>query len=86
MSQYNIYTQEVIDLLKQKGLDYSTHKEIIKQKMFKEGIYRGNHDCKVYFNDDNVKALKIIQKDEYEQHMDEEKPLKKESLGYAGGG
>jgi hypothetical protein len=66
---------EVIAVLKTKGFDYSAHREAIALQLFDEGIYNGNWDSSTDLNDPELKDLRCIQEDEYDQSMPEdEKP------------
>ncbi|HET8688950.1 MAG TPA: hypothetical protein VFM18_20260 [Methanosarcina sp.] len=65
--------QELIQQLKEFGSDYSKYELKIAEKMFENGILRGRWDTVVHFDD--KPSLRIINDDEYEQHMDDdEKP------------
>ena len=72
---------EVVKALLEHGLDYTAKREEIAQ-LFDDYLYNGNWDCSTDF-DDGTPDLRLIQEDEYDQHMlDDEKP---ETLTYAAG-
>lgn len=72
---------EVILALQKEGYDYS-HKRAEIAQLFDEQLYHGNWDCTTDF-DDGTPDLRLIQEDEYDQHMDlEDKP---DTLTYAAG-
>lgn len=71
---------EVIAALQEHGLDYTTKRDHIAQ-LFSEYLYNGNWDCCTDF-DDGTPDLRLIQEDEYDQHMDDDKP---ETITYAAG-
>ncbi|HET8686079.1 MAG TPA: hypothetical protein VFM18_05365 [Methanosarcina sp.] len=62
--------QELVQQLKEIGLDYSKYELQIAEEMFENGILRGLWDTVVHFDD--KPSLRIINEDEYEQHMDED--------------
>lgn len=54
------------------GMDYSSKREEIANE-FWTVLWDGNYDTTLYF--DNIQSIRLIQEDEYDQHMDdEEKP------------
>ena len=72
---------EVIAALQKHGLDYTAKRDHIAQ-LFSEYLYNGNWDCTTDFEDGTL-DLRLIQEDEYDQHMDnDDKP---ETLTYAAG-
>lgn len=64
------------DVKAETGLDYSEHRELIATQLYEEGLYNGNWGSSTDLEDPNLKDLRLIQEDEYEQSMDEddEKP------------
>jgi hypothetical protein len=72
---------EVIKALQEHGLDY-THKRDDIAQLFEEYLYNGNWDCTTDF-EDGTPDLRLIQEDEYDQHMDDD--LKPEPIVYAAG-
>ena len=68
-------TQEIIDLLNDKeNLDYSSKFNAIS-KDIENYVLNGSWDHTIDLDDDNLPSIRIIQEDEYDQHMDdEEKP------------
>lgn len=72
---------EVIKALLETGLDYSAKREEIA-RLFYDQLYNGNWDCTTDF-DDGTPDLRLIQEDEYDQHMDDDD--KPETLTYAAG-
>jgi len=72
---------EVIKALLKEGLDYSAKREDIA-RLFDEQLYNGNWDCTTDF-EDGTPDLRLIQEDEYDQHMDDE--VKPEPITYAAG-
>lgn len=72
---------QVIKALLEHGLDYSHKREAIAQ-LFDDYLYNGNWDCSTDF-DNGTPDLRLIQEDEYDQHMeDEDRP---DTLTYAAG-
>lgn len=54
------------------GLDYSSKREEIANE-FDTVLWDGNYDTTLHF--DNIQSIRLIQEDEYDQHMDDdEKP------------
>lgn len=72
---------QVIKALLEEGLDYSAKREDIA-RLFDEQLYNGNWDCTTDF-EDGTPDLRLIQEDEYDQHMDDE--VKPESITFAAG-
>jgi len=72
---------QVIKALLEEGLDYSSKREDIA-RLFDEQLYNGNWDCTTDF-EDGTPDLRLIQEDEYDQHMDDD--LKPESITFAAG-
>lgn len=72
---------QVIKALFEEGLDYSAKREDIA-RLFDEQLYNGNWDCTTDFGD-GTQDLRLIQEDEYDQHMDDE--IKPESITFAAG-
>ena len=65
-------TDDLIEQLKDLGHgDYSAHRLSIATKLFEKGIWDGNYDSKIFF-EDGLPGLRLIQEDEYDQSMDEE--------------
>ncbi len=66
------HADDVIRLLAQDGLDYSNgavREEIARA--YDEGQFEGNWDVTTDFGVEGLRELRIIQEDEYEQHMDD---------------
>lgn len=63
---------EIIEALLQDGKDYSKHRDQIALEGFENGLLQGNWDTSVHLQDDNLQDLRIINEDEYDQHMDED--------------
>jgi hypothetical protein len=76
--------EEVITALKGRGLDYSSHRDTIALQLFDDGLLRGNWDVTTELNDPELKDLRAIQEDEYDQHMDyaDDKPEYDEQVCY----
>ena len=72
---------EVIKALLAEGYDYTAKRDDIA-RLFDDYLYNGNWDCSTDF-DDGTPDLRLIQEDEYDQHMDDED--KPETLTYAAG-
>ena len=72
---------EVIKALLEEGHDYTAKREEIA-RLFNEQLYDGNWDCTTDFGD-GTPDLRLIQEDEYDQHMDDD--LKPESITFAAG-
>ena len=70
---------QVIKALLEEGLDYSAKREDIA-RLFEEQLYNGNWDCTTDF-EDGTPDLRLIQEDEYDQHMDDD--LKPEYITFA---
>lgn len=67
--------QELVDELLTKGFDYSKHLNTIAEQLFDRGIFNGNWDSSTDLGDPELRDLRAIQEDEYDQHMDDdEKP------------
>jgi hypothetical protein len=65
---------EVIKAMQRMGHDYSAHRDRIALELFENGVWDGNYDSTIEF-EDGLPALRLIQEDEYDQSMDEdEKP------------
>lgn len=60
---------ELISALLAKGYDYSEYREQIAREAFDEGLFSGNWDVLVSI--DGEDDLRLINEDEYDQHMDE---------------
>lgn len=80
-------TQTLIDELRQKlGIDFSAGKDELKSLVHSQGD--GNWDNSTDFDPSlNLRDIRVIQEDEYDQSMDEdddrpEEPLFFGSLGY----
>jgi hypothetical protein len=61
---------EVIAALKKQGLDYTSLRDEIAQA-FDGGLLEGN-DTEFVYCGPELKDLRIIQEDHYDQHMDED--------------
>ncbi len=61
---------EVVDGMKKHGLDYSTQRDKIAE-IFDERLLNGDWDATVCFENPSFRDLRIIQEDEYDQHMGE---------------
>lgn len=75
---------DVIDALKTLGFDYTDGREEIA-RCFDEGIFNGNWDYTTEFED--LRDLRLIQEDEYDQSMDEDpdRPDEDDVIAEAGG-
>lgn len=72
---------EVIAALLAEGHDYTAKRDDIA-RLFNEQLYEGNWDSSTDF-DDGTPDLRLIQEDEYDQHMDDDD--KPETITYAAG-
>lgn len=72
---------DVIRKLAEHGKDYSSKRDDIA-RLFNEQLYQGFWDSSTSF-DDGTPDLRLIQEDEYDQHMDDDG--KPEYLCYAAG-
>lgn len=72
---------EIINKMKDRGLDYSMHKVAIATA-YDEGLLEGNSEAIVALDSSTLKDLRIIQEDHYDQHMDhdEDRPTWKDML------
>jgi len=66
--------------------DYSAYRNQIADLWDGEyGLWYGNDECTTDLEDDNLRDLRLIQEDHYDQHMDEdEKPAWGDMICYAG--
>lgn len=64
--------QLVEDVKKATGSDYSKHRELIATQLYHNGIFNGNWDSSTNLGDPELKDLRRIQEDEYDQSMDED--------------
>jgi hypothetical protein len=62
---------QVISSLSAQGHDYSAYREEIA-RAFDEGIYEGNWDWTTDINVEGIQELRLIQEDQYDQHMDDD--------------
>ena len=62
------FAQELIDKIKNHGRDYSKYNKEIAEKIDKY-VFNGNWDVSFNFND--MPGFRLIQEDEYDQHMDD---------------
>jgi hypothetical protein len=65
----------IADILAHGGKDYSAARQEIAD-LFDETLWNGNWDATTDFNP-GLPNLRFIQEDEYDQHMDDERPSKK---------
>lgn len=72
---------DVIKALLEVGHDYTAKREQIA-RLFDEQLYDGNWDSSTDFGD-GTPDLRLIQEDEYDQHMDDDD--KPETITYAAG-
>ena len=73
---------EVIELLNKTGKgDYTKYREQIADELIENGLYSGNWDTSIDFDD--MPGLRAINEDEYEQHMDDNdsKPVWDDMVG-----
>jgi len=64
----------IADLLAHSGIDYSPKRRKIEQNYDNE-LMRGYWDSSISFEDEKYPDIRLIQEDEYDQHMDDdEKP------------
>jgi hypothetical protein len=78
---------EVIEDLKSLGFDYSQGREEIA-RVFDEDLWNGNWDSSTDFEMDyqpNMRDLRFIQEDEYEQHMEDDEDKPTNDLCYSAG-
>ena len=61
---------EVIAESAEEGHDYSSKREDIA-RLFEDQLWKGNWDSSTTF-EDGTKDLRLIQEDEYDQHMDDD--------------
>ena len=61
---------QLIEQLKRHGLDYSAHRTKLATEIWFNGLYAGNDDVTVHFDD--LPDIRVIQEDHYDQHMDDE--------------
>ena len=75
----------IADFLESEGFPEYQNKLQELSDLYDNGIYEGNWDVSTNF-DDGTRDIRIIQEDEYEQHMDDsdEKPDDKDLIGYTG--
>lgn len=62
---------EIITAMASKGHDYSAHRDQIALELLEEGVWEGNWDVTTEF-EDGLPGLRLIQEDEYDQHMDDD--------------
>lgn len=77
---------ETIKLLQdKKGIDYSAGREQLEEAF--DSQLDGNWDTHATFDSPDLPDLRIIQEDEYDQHMDEDedRPKHRTMFGYVGG-
>lgn len=60
---------QLIEALKTEGLDYSEYREELS-KLWDDGLWEGNWDVTTDLPA-GVRNIRIIQEDEYDQHMDD---------------
>ena len=76
-----VEADEVIKALLAEGHDYTDKRDDIA-RLFNEQLYEGNWDSSTDF-EDGTPDLRLIQEDEYDQHMDDDD--KPETITYAAG-
>ena len=54
------------------GVDYSAHREQLATEIWWEGFWEGNWDVTVDIP--GLRAIRLIQEDEYDQHMGPDRP------------
>ena len=71
----------VIKVLLETGAgDYSKYRQDISDLWAGEyGLWQGNDECTTDLNDPDLRDLRCIQEDHYDQHMDEDKDGEKPS-------
>lgn len=62
---------EIIEAMKGQGHDYSAHRDQIALELYEDGVWQGNWDSSTDF-EDGLPSLRLIQEDEYDQHMDDD--------------
>ena len=64
---------ELITMLQRDhNLDYSKHRDLLANEIWMEGFWEGNWDVTVDFDDPNLRSIRCIQEDEYDQSMDDD--------------
>lgn len=73
--------QELVDQIKKKyGFDYEEHIDEIASQLFDTGIFNGNWDVATDLRSENLRELRAIQEDEYDQNPDEDIPGSKDLI------
>lgn len=72
MSAAERFAQELVDVMLQShGIDYSDQFEFIRT-WADENMWNGNWDLTIEFDNPKYRDLRLIQEDEYDQHMDDD--------------
>lgn len=72
---------ELIKLLKTHNLNYTNYRELLAKELFHAGLLNGNYEVTTDLHDPILPDLKLIQEDEYDQHMNDRPPYD-EIIGY----
>ncbi len=84
-NEAGVFAKDIIDLMLQAhGQDYSAQKAFI-ETWVEENMWRGTWDLTIEFETGGHRDLRLIQEDEYDQHMDEDEDRPEHDIGYIDG-
>ena len=80
------YTKQLIKELKNSGYgNYTKYYKQIKSQLYDNGIYNGNYDCTFIPKDSELKSIRIIQEDEFDNDDAEYFSPNEKQLAFIGG-